>query len=236
METLIIIVLVAAVSILLFVVREEKRKQKHGWETMATRTSSFPPPVVTSLGTEAQLQTNSLLESSTDAISTSANGRTPSVRRLPVPAKRKDDTGNLHVTNLSKHQLDDYLKKNSIPSTFVPISTKYHNTSGNISSNTLVYSEALRLASLEPEEVVYLSPTQWFHPNASEAYPSKTTVGEELLMTIKGSWILKTPQEEKPSCSNYQIMSKKDAFIFLETNGYDEVAAELAPHDPSNEL
>jgi len=242
METLIIILLVAFISVLLFLMREQKREREASWSTMATRTSSFPPPAGQSTALKEMhsiIPVQGIVAVDGLIPETTANGRTPSVRRLPAsnPKREQDNTqDNIAVTSLSKHQLDDYLKKNSISATLVPISTKYHNTSGNVPNNTLVYSEALRLASLDPEEVVYLNPTQWFHPSACESYPSKTTVGEELLMTIKGSWILKKPQEEKPSCYSYEIMSKKDAFIFLETNGYDEVASELAPHNPSNEL
>lgn len=147
--------------------------------------------------------------------------------------REKDNTqdNNLQVTSMTKQQLDDYLEKN--------ISTRYHhsNSGSNLSNgSTMVYSEAFRLASLDPEEVVYINSNQWFHPSACEFYPSQTTVGEELLMTIKGSWILKKPGIKTPSEYTYQVVSKKDAFIFLESNGFEEIAQALAPHNPSCEV
>lgn len=97
-------------------------------------------------------------------------------------------------------------------------------------------NEAERIANLNPEEVVYLNDKQWFHPKACQHYPSKFSPGEELLVTLKGTWILKSPSFDDHTGYEYRKVTKKDAFIFLESNGFEDLAESLAPHKPSCEL
>jgi hypothetical protein len=249
MTALLLILLVVALSIILYMLREHKLKQQHDWHVWTARTSSFPPPnpvaVPTAVG--AQLTIAPTLESFPTKDSSAHIVHIPTNTNIvglnmatlaskevdpfaKTSKKNKDNTqDNIPITDMNKQQLDEYLEKNV---------GRYHNSSGSTLSNgtTMVYSEALRLASLDPEEVVYINENQWFHPSACESYPSQTTVGEELLMTIKGSWILKKPGISVPSACTYELVSKKDAFIFLESNGFTETAAALAPHNPSCEL
>jgi len=208
-------------------------QREAAWKAISVRTSSYPPPlnVASNLSTVGS-KPEEHLASLTEEITTTVPAIQASDISDKLSKREKDNTqDNLQVTSMTKHQLDDYLEKSS--------STRYHqsNSGSSLSNNsTMVYSEAFRLASLDPEEVVYINANQWFHPSACEFYPSQTTVGEELLMTIKGSWILKKPGIKTPSEYTYQVVSKKDAFIFLESNGFEEIAQALAPHNPSCEV
>lgn len=133
---------------------------------------------------------------------------------------REDDTrDNVPITGMSKLQLDEYIERKHIPL--------------GLSSS----QDALRIAKLDPEEVVYLNDKQWFHPSACDHYPSKYTVGEELLKTIKGTWILKKPNIQGNTVQHcYTLLDTPDAFLFLEANGFAHVAEALAPHIPANEI
>lgn len=222
-------------SSLLFVINKQKQQKEHEWRVLAVRTSSFPPPAVSPVVQQSPIspdKNHSLQQPLMEDITTSLPVVLPHEIVEKLSKREKDNTqdNNLQVTSMTKQQLDDYLEHSS--------ATRYHSNSGsNLSNNsTMVYSEAFRLASLDPEEVVYINSSQWFHPSACEFYPSQTTVGEELLMTIKGSWILKKPGIKVPSEYTYQVVSKKDAFIFLESNGFTEIAQALAPHNPSCEV
>lgn len=245
MEALLLIVLVTVVSILVYVLREHKLRQERDWKVW-TRTSSYPPamPAVISETSVAELlqplDTAKFQALNAEGYSIVPSAVAPDGSIIGVEVvkpttysivtenkKDKDNTkDNIPVTSMTKKQLDTYLSQPARSS------SRYHNSSKN---EALVYSEAHRLASLDPEEVVYLNDKQWFHPDACEAYPSRATYGEELLMTIKGTWILKKPKAYS-SGYDYQIISKKDAFLFLESNGFNELACELAPHNPINEL
>lgn len=256
MTALLLILLVVALSMILYMLREHKLKQQHDWHVWTARSSSFPPPVLTVAQPVASIVavdsnkesepflTNEIVHfpvlgnvaKASSVVGSGIYSSGPPVKEMLEPTsvvktkKQRDNTqDNIPITDMNKQQLDEYLEKNT---------GRYHNSSGVGLSNatTMVYSEALRLASLDPEEVVYINENQWFHPSACESYPSQTTVGEELLMTIKGSWILKKPGISVPSAYTYQVVSKKDAFIFLESNGFTETAAALAPHNPSCEL
>lgn len=231
-------------SCLLYILSKQKQKKEHDWRVMSVRTSSFPPPNIlsipaTNIVAQDTLESVPVVTALSSALPKKLVSQKYSLVTQPVPEKQstpaqtkreKDNTqDSLQVTTMTNQQLDDYLESSS---------SRYHSTSTtNLSNNsTMVYSEALRLASLDPEEVVYINDSQWFHPSACEFYPSQTTVGEELLMTIKGSWILKKPGINVPSAYTYQVVSKKDAFIFLESNGFAETAQALAPHNPSCEV
>ena len=252
MTALLLILLVVSISMILYMLREHKLKQQHDWHVWTTRTSSFPPPSPTQLHTPAILGAQTVaapnLENFASKDTVNQIVHVPASAHLHMVGlnmstmtskevdpfvktkKSKDNTqDNISITDMNKQQLDEYLEKSA---------GRYLNSSGSGLSNgtTMVYSEALRLASLDPEEVVYINENQWFHPSACDSYPSQTTVGEELLMTIKGSWLLKKPGINVPSAYTYQVVSKKDAFIFLESNGFTETAAALAPHNPSCEL
>lgn len=133
----------------------------------------------------------------------------PQRRRRPITMDQID------ITSMTTKQLNDFLD---------PKQQQGH----------LTTEEATRIASLDPTEVVYLNDEQWFDPHGCEMYPSKSNSGTELMMTLKGTWILK--QESTPGEYDYQVVSKKNAFIFLESNGYKEIAESLAPHNPRNEL
>lgn len=266
MITLLLILLVVLISIILYMLRDRKLKQQHEWYVWTSRSSSFPPPptgatLQVAVGShnpvtfphhsgssalnkepEENFRENEIIhqpmpgyiiqaanasgaQNFVTNLSARQNQETSSLRQK----KEKDNTQDIPITSMNKQQLDDYLQKN-------PGRYQNNSTAGVSNGTTMVYSEALRLASLDPEEVVYINENQWFHPTACESYPSQTTVGEELLMTIKGSWILKKPGINQPSACTYQVVSKKDAFIFLESNGFSDTAASIAPHNPSCEL
>lgn len=246
MEALLLIFLVGTISVLIYVLRDKKLQQEQDWKIW-TRTSSYPPAMPPELkGKDLEpLDTAKFQALNAEGYSIVPNAIksdgtivgvevvkphiTTSSRVHHTNSQRKDNTqDNIDITSMTNYQLDDYLSQPP------KSSTRYHNS--NV-KNEIVYSEAHRLASLDPEEVVYLNDKQWFHPSACEAYPSKATYGEELLMTIKGTWILKKPiSQNHITTFDYQIVSKKDAFIFLESNGFTELACELAPHNPTNEL
>lgn len=150
--------------------------------------------------------------------SNTINGRIPSRIR-----PRYDDTQDgIPITTMGSTELDEYLDRKHILTGLSP------------------QQDARRLANLDPDEVVYLDETHWFHPAACEHYPSRQTVGEELLRTVKGAWILKRPETIDTLTSSvtyqYSTLHDPDAFVFLEANGFQTVAEALAPHNPTYEI
>ena len=112
---------------------------------------------------------------------------------------------------MTKHQLDEYLTKEE-PKPYTP-------------------EEMERLASLDPENVIYIDDKKWFDPALCHSYPSRSLGEEELLMTNKGTWIIKNIMED-----SFEIVDKRVALVYLERNGYDILAAQLIPLDSENEL
>lgn len=137
----------------------------------------------------------------------------------PNKKRRQENTQDkMCLTDMSQLELEKYAERR-------------HFSLGNMSPE----DHALRLASLDPDEVVYLNDTQWFHPGACDHYPSKFVIGEELLRTVKGAWVLKNPVVSE-GVYEYHLLNASDAFLFLEANGFGYIAETLAPHNPSNEV
>lgn len=129
----------------------------------------------------------------------------------PEDKRRMDDSG--LVTSMTKYQIDEYLSKKDT-------------------------EKLSRIATIDPEDVIYINENSWFYPKSCDVFPSRTLIGDELYHTTKGSWIKKTgkSQTNKNTEDQYQIISRTEAYIFLEENGYTEMAALYAPADPRNEV
>lgn len=118
--------------------------------------------------------------------------------------RQKDDSSGIFVTGMTKDQMDDYLVKDQV----------------------FTEQEANRIAAINPEEIIYIDAEKWFDPKACEIYPSKNFCGDELYMTKKGKWIQKSIVDNEPS---YDIVDRSDAFLFLEHNGYKQIAETINP-------
>lgn len=123
--------------------------------------------------------------------------------------KRKQDDSGL-VTSMSKTQIEEFLKSKEKP------------------------EDSMRMALINPEDVIYLDDHHWFDPKQCDVFPSKTLIGDEIYITPKGTWIKKEHKGAKQD--KFSIIDAVEAYIFLEQNGYKEMAAMYAPADPRNEI
>lgn len=228
MELIIIICLIVTISSVLWVVRDRTRKKNMALLDIANgrTTPSVPPAIQQPAPTEtATVAVHPKISLGTPYRIDSAHATTNvySARSATSrPSKRQRQQENtqdkIPLTGMSKLELERYAELR-------------HFSLGLLSPE----EDALRLASLDPDEVVYLNDTQWFHPGACDHYPSKFVIGEELLKTVKGAWILKNPVVSE-GIYEYHLLNSSDAFLFLEANGFGYIAETLAPHNPSHEV
>lgn len=249
MEILLITLSIFLASSILYLLRARKRERERDWVVWTDPTvpsdkilpkptiqkgRSWPPAAVMPVPTVVERNTplpsspsSHMISLSPELATTYVGSASPGfyMATTTVPGRsirrEADDTkDNIPITAMSKLQLDEYIERK-------------HITLGLSSSQ-----DALRIAKLDPEEVIYLNEKQWFHPSACDHYPSKYTVGEELLKTIKGTWILKKPDFGPHGTIQhcYTMLDNADAFLFLEANGFAHVAEALAPHIPANEI
>lgn len=238
MELIIIICLIVTISSVLWTVRERLRKKNSAWLAMAERkTPSVPPtpvssPTIVVETTIPTIQTGNSGNTINPKISLGSSYRIDSAHATTSvysgrsatsrPSKRnriqENTQDKIPLTGMSKLELERYAETR-------------HYSLGVLSPE----EDAMRLASLDPDEVIYLNDTQWFHPGACDHYPSKFVIGEELLRTVKGAWVLKNPVVSE-GIYEYHLLNSSDAFLFLEANGFGYIAETLAPHNPSNEV